>query len=107
MLQLPKLRHAKAIGLNPVGQTGHHQIGRQKRILGLLRHRPGQVRRGQSSLGQFVLPGLLQLQVEQATQAQTYPDNENHCSLAQGQALEWITAGVMEVVNRSRQTHHP
>ncbi|MNN75845.1 hypothetical protein D3C81_1921730 [compost metagenome] len=83
-LQARARRHAKTVGLNPVDQAGHHQIGGQEGILGLLRHRPREVHRSNLRLGQIVMPGLFELQVQQATQAQTHRRNKDHRRLAQG-----------------------
>jgi hypothetical protein len=42
-LQACLLGRAETVSLNPVGQTGQHQIGLHEGVFGLLRHGPRQV----------------------------------------------------------------
>ncbi|MNX99816.1 hypothetical protein D3C86_1322830 [compost metagenome] len=65
-------RRTETVHLNPVHQTGQHQVGLHERVFGLLRHGPRQVRRRHLGLVKVVAPGLFQLQVKQTAQAQAH-----------------------------------
>ena len=97
-LQARSLGRAKPVDLNPVHQTGEHQIGLHERIFSLLRHGSRQVRRSDLGLAQVVAAGLFQLQVKQTTQAQTHGGDEKHRSLAQRQAFRCDAGGVMRII---------
>jgi hypothetical protein len=92
------LRGAISVVLDPVGETGEHQIGSQKRVFGLLRHGSGQVGGGDLRVRQILTPRLLQLQIKQAGQAQAHRNDEQRCRLAQRQAFK-RAGSLMRFVN--------
>ncbi|MOA24888.1 hypothetical protein D3C78_1455860 [compost metagenome] len=81
-LQTRLLRGAVTVLLNPVDQAGHHQIGSQEGVLGLLGHRPGQVARRDFCHRQILASRLLQLQVQQTGQAQPHRNDKQHSRFA-------------------------
>ncbi len=72
---------AVAIDLDPIRQTGQHQISLEEGVLGLLGHGPGKGRRSDAGRLQVVAARLLQLQVKQTAQAQAHRrDKRNRCA---------------------------
>lgn len=102
LLQPLLLPGALAQGLDPLGEAHQHQVGLHESVFGLLGHRLGQVGRVDLRLGQVMAPGLLQLQVQQATQAQEHHGDEAYRRLEQGQAFQGAIEG-MYFVDGDRQ----
>ncbi len=105
LLQARLYGGAEAIYLDPICQTGQHQISLEEGVLGLLGHGPGQGRRSDAGRLQVVTARLLQLQVKQTAQAQAHRRDKRHRCLEQRQALQGTTRDMERIENRDRQAN--